>query len=198
MRVALDPSVRMRFSEASRIIQAVSKGCNLTLFGFCSTFSPTSAMERVNAQTVIRAPIVAIDLGEKRVGIAVSDALSISITRLDALPRTNWKQLLRDVDNLIQRFDAQTVVIGLPLRLNGSCGDSALEVQRVAQKFARSLRVPVYLQDERLSSVEAEQNLREDGHARSRISALVDSEAAALILRDFLVDDQERVVVTGT
>ena len=152
-------------------------------------------MERANEKNAIRAPVVAIDLGEKRVGIAVSDSLSISITRLDALPRTSWKQLLRDVDDLIQRFDAQTVVIGLPLMLNGSSGDSALRVRRVAQKFAQSLRVPVYLQDERLSSVEAEQNLRAEGHKRDRVSALVDSEAAAVILRDFLADDQERIVV---
>jgi len=154
-------------------------------------------MERLIEKKSIRAPIVAIDLGEKRVGIAVTDALSISITRLEALPRTNWKQLLRDVDNLIQRFDAQTVVIGLPLRLNGSSGDAAVEVQRVAQKFARSLKIPVYLQDERLSSMEAEQNLRLEGHGEVQVSALVDSEAAAVILRDFLEDDQERIVVPG-
>jgi putative Holliday junction resolvase len=148
-----------------------------------------------NATPTPRAPIVAIDLGERRVGIAVSDALSISITRLMALPRTSWKQMLRDVDDLIRRFDAQTVVIGLPLRLNGSAGDAALEARRVAQKFARSLAVPVYLQDERLTSVEAEQTLRAEGHRREEISALVDSEAAAVILRDFLMGSQERVLV---
>lgn len=142
------------------------------------------------------APIVALDLGKKRVGVAVSDALSIAITRLDALPRTNWKQMLRDVDELVRRFDAQTVVIGLPLRLNGSTGDAAMEVRSLALKFARSLNVPVYLQDERLSSVEAEENLRADGHKADRVSALVDSEAAAVILRDFLVTDQERVLVS--
>jgi putative holliday junction resolvase len=149
-------------------------------------------------KTAIRAPVVAIDLGEKRVGVAVSDALSISITRLAALPRSNWKQLLRDVDNLIQRFDAQTVVIGLPLRLNGSYGDTALEVRRVAQKFARSLNIPVYLQDERLSSVAAEENLRADGYKGDQLKALVDGAAAAVILRDFLADDQERILVAGT
>jgi putative holliday junction resolvase len=154
-------------------------------------------MKTSDEKNTIRAPIVAIDLGEKRVGIAVSDALSISITRLAALPRTNWKQLLRDVNNLIQRFDAQTVVIGLPLRLNGSYGDAALEVLRVAQKFARSLKVPVYLQDERLSSVEAEQNLRSEGHKRDQVKELVDSEAAAVILRDFLVHD-ERILASET
>jgi putative pre-16S rRNA nuclease len=146
----------------------------------------------------VRPPVVALDLGAKRVGIAVSDALSISITRLDALSRTNWKKLLRDVDNLVKRFDAQTVVIGLPLRLNGSYGDSADEARKVARKFARSLKVPVYLQDERLSSMEAEGNLRMQGHKHEKVSTLVDSEAAAVILRDFLDSDQQRILVPGS
>ena len=149
-----------------------------------------------NATDVPRAPIVALDLGEKRVGVAVSDALSIAITRLEALPRTNWKQMLRDVADLVRRFDAQTVVIGLPLRLNGSSGDAALGVRSLALKFAQSLSVPVYLQDERLSSVAAEENLRAAGHKAERVPALVDSEAAAVILRDFIVSDQERVLVS--
>jgi putative Holliday junction resolvase len=140
-----------------------------------------------------RAPILALDLGEKRVGVAISDALSISITRLETLSRTSWKQTLRAVADLVRRFDAQTVVIGLPLRLNGSAGDAALSAQGIATKFARSLSIPVYLQDESLSSVEAEANLRAEGH--SNIAALIDSEAAAIILRDFLVSDQERILV---
>jgi putative Holliday junction resolvase len=155
-------------------------------------------MERATEKNAIHAPVVALDLGEKRVGVAVSDALSISISRLDALPRTNWKQLLRDVDNVVRRFDAQTVVIGLPLRLNGSSGDSALKVRAMARKFAHSLRVPVYLQDERLTSFAAEQNLRTEGHNDDQISALVDSEAAAVILRDFLSGGQDRMLVRAS
>lgn len=149
-------------------------------------------------KNAIGAPVIAIDLGAKRVGVAVSDELSISITRLEAIPRTNWKQLLRDIDNLVHRFDAQTVVIGLPLRLNGSAGDSALEARGLAEKFARSLKIPVYLQDERLSSVEAEQNLRVEGYGRGKISSLVDSEAAAVILRDFLAGNQARILMPGS
>ena len=148
-----------------------------------------------NATGVPKAPILALDLGEKRVGVAVSDALSISINRLAALRRTNWKQMLRDVADLLRRFDAQTVVIGLPLRLNGSTGDAALQIRALALKFAQSLSVPVYLQDERLSSVEAEENLRTERHRPDRVGTLVDSEAAAVILRDFLVSDQERFLV---
>ena len=155
-------------------------------------------MNTSDSKNPIRAPILALDLGEKRVGIAVSDALSISITRLEALRRTNWKQMLRDVRDLAHRFDAQTVVIGLPLRLNGSAGDSALEARRMARKFAQSLAVPVYLQDERLSSVDAEEKLRAEGHRRNIVSALVDSEAAAVILRDFLEGGQERILVATT
>lgn len=152
-------------------------------------------MERPSEKNPIRAPVVALDLGEKRVGVAVSDALSISISRLDAIPRTNWKQLLRDVDDVVRGFDAQTVVIGLPLRLNGSRGGSAVEVHTVARKFARSLKVPVYLQDERLTSFAAEQNLRTEGHKGDQLSARVDSEAAAIILRDFLSGGQDRILV---
>jgi len=152
-------------------------------------------MATANQKKPILAPVMALDMGEKRVGIAVSDKLSISITRLAALHRTSWKQLLRDVDDLIRRFDAQTVVIGLPLRLNGSFGDSALEARRLAQKFAQSLQVSVYLQDERLTSAEAEHNLRQEGRRRDKIPGLVDSEAAAVILRDFLEGSQERILV---
>lgn len=152
-------------------------------------------MENSSEEDGIRAPVVALDLGQKRVGVAVSDPLAISITRLPALPRSNWKQLLKDVVHLIQRFDAKTVVIGLPLRLNGSSGAAAIAAAQTAEKFARSLELRVYLQDERLSSVAAEENLRDAGHKRSEIGELVDSESAAIILRDFLQGDQKRVLL---
>jgi putative Holliday junction resolvase len=152
-------------------------------------------MESSSEEDGIRAPVVALDLGQKRVGVAVSDPLAISITRLPALPRSNWKQLLKDVVHLIQRFDAKTVVIGLPLRLNGSSGDAATAAVQTAEKFARSLDLRVYLQDERLSSVAAEEILRDAGHKRSEIREMVDSESAAIILRDFLQGDQKRVLL---
>jgi putative holliday junction resolvase len=153
-------------------------------------------MNTKNNVDPIRAPILALDLGSKRVGVAISDALSISINRLEVIPHTNWKQLLRDVENLARRFDAQTLVIGLPLKLNGSLGDSALVTRHTALKFARSLKLPVYLQDERLTSAEAEENLRAAGLPPEEIGSRVDSEAAALILRDFLTSDQQRTLVS--
>ena len=154
-------------------------------------------MDPTSKSPAISAPIVALDLGQKRIGVAISDTLLISITRLSALPRSNWKQLLRDVEDLVRHYDAQTVVIGLPLRLDGSEGDAATEVRRIAQNFARSLEIPVYLQDERLTSVAAEEDLRSQGFSREQVSAQVDSEAAALILGDFLGANQTRTRVTA-
>jgi putative holliday junction resolvase len=143
----------------------------------------------------IQGPVLALDLGQKLVGIALSDEMLITARRLDPLQRSNWKQLLRDVVALIQRYDAQTLVIGLPLSLDGTTGSAALSVQRLAENFARSLKIPVYLQDERLTSFEARQGLLGEGYTAEEIPALIDCEAAATILRDFLTNLDGRVPV---
>ena len=137
-------------------------------------------------------PILAVDLGQKRVGLAVSDALLISITRLKPLQRTNWKQLLRDVTDLVSRRDAKALVVGFPLSLDGSTGSAAKTARETAQKFAKSLLIPVYLQDERLTSVTAAEQLRAAGHNPKEVRELIDSEAAAVILADFIGSKESR------
>ena len=97
---------------------------------------------------------------------------------------------------MIQRYDARTIVIGLPLNLDGSCGEAAEKAQQVATNLARSIAQPVYLQDERLTSVEAMANLKAEGHKPDEISGLIDGEAAAMILRDFIQVDQNRTLVS--
>ena len=74
----------------------------------------------------------------------------------------------------------------MPLRLDGTAGDAALEARRVAHNLSLSLDVPVLLQDERLTSQAAAEALRAAGFAGKDLSARIDSEAAALILRDFI------------
>lgn len=158
--------------------------------------SDRGLMKQPDKQERLVGPILALDLGEKRVGAAVSDSLLISITRLPPLTRSNWKQLLRDVTELVRRLDVRTLVIGLPLSLDGIKGSAASEVQRTAAKFARSLEIPIYLQDERLTSVEAEQQLRAAGHSSLEIRDLVDCQAAAIILADFRAAGQNRILVS--
>ena len=140
-------------------------------------------------------PILALDIGEKLVGAAISDERLITTKRLPPLKRSNWKKLLQDVRHLLERFDAKTIVVGLPLRLDGTEGDAAENVRRLALNLAKSMHQPVYLQDERLTSRAATENLKAEGFSAEEIPALVDGEAAAMILRDFLVTDQKRIRV---
>lgn len=147
----------------------------------------------------IRAPILALDLGEKRVGVAVSDALAVSVRPLDAINRTSWKHLLAAVRDLVQRFDAKTLVIGLPLSLDGAERDAAAGARLTARKFAQSLAIPTYLQDERLTSVAAREQLATERLSEPEIAARLDSESAAVILKDFLLEEgQDRRVVEAT
>ena len=158
-------------------------------------------MKRTDCSLKLEAPVLALDLGSKSVGAAVSDDLLITIRRLNPIKRSSWKHLLINVRDLIERFDAKTLVIGLPLALDGGRTNAALDVERVAKNFVRSLHLPVYLQDERLTSVEATQTLRQAGHSAVEIRKLVDGEAAALILRDFLqlsADEQKTRLLDPT
>lgn len=135
--------------------------------------------------------LLALDPGEKRVGVAVSDELWMTVRPLPFLRRTNWKQLFGAVAELIRGFDAQALVIGLPLNLDGTEGDAAREARRLARNFELSLEVPVYLQDERLTSREAEEALRAAGRTTKDLREQVDSESAAIILRDFIAQSTE-------
>ena len=130
--------------------------------------------------------LVALDLGAKRVGVAVSDELQIAATPLPFVARRSWKDLLRRVAAIIEGYDARGLVIGLPLGLDGRDGEAAQEARRLAENFRRSLNVPVYLQDERLTTFAAEEKLKSENVRPEQIENRVDSESAALILHDFM------------
>jgi len=134
--------------------------------------------------------VLAIDLGSKRVGLAVSDELRLTVRTLQALPRTPWKRLLSSLEELCEQLDVRSIVMGLPLRLDGTVGEAAEEVRRVGRNLQLSLELPLFFQDERLTSKDAESSLREQGFRDVEISERVDSEAASIILRDFL-DNQK-------
>jgi putative pre-16S rRNA nuclease len=135
---------------------------------------------------------VALDIGEKRVGVAVSDELNISITPLAAIQRTSWKRLLREVAEIVRHYDAKALVIGLPLKSDNTEGSAAVEMRRLAENFRLSLDVPVFLQDEKLTTFQAREDLLGLGYGNTEIEARVDSAAAAIILGDFLSTRQHR------
>ncbi len=141
-------------------------------------------------QRTSKGRLLALDLGAKRVGVAVSDELQLTVQPLPPLKRTSWKTLLRQISDLRHSFDAQGMVIGLPLKMDGTEGDAAREARRIARNLSLSLDVPVHLQDERLTSHAAAESLREAGVRSKELTARIDSEAATLILRDFITQKE--------
>jgi len=137
-------------------------------------------------QRKITGRLIALDLGAKRVGVAISDELQITATPLPLIERRSWKDLLRRVSEIIEGYDARALVIGLPLGLDGREGEAAQQARKIAENFRRSLGVPVYLQDERLTTFSARSEMRSEGIRAEEIKSRIDSESAAIILRDFM------------
>lgn len=137
-------------------------------------------------QVAKRGRILAIDPGTKRCGVAVCDELRVTTRPLDSTPRKSWKNLLSNIKTLVAEYDAVALVVGLPLESDGSDGVMTLEARDMARKFALSLDIPVFLQDERVTSYEAKSRLWSEGVSLSTARNLTDSTAAAIILADFL------------
>jgi len=127
--------------------------------------------------------IVAVDPGTKRVGIAVCDVTQTIARPVGIIERTSWKRLLRETTTHLVEFDAVALVVGLPYNSDGSESPMSAEARGMAAKFRLSLKIPVFLQDERGTSYEARGRMWAAGESRV---ARVDSEAAAIILTDFL------------
>ncbi|HQZ98545.1 MAG TPA: Holliday junction resolvase RuvX [Pyrinomonadaceae bacterium] len=130
--------------------------------------------------------IIAIDPGTKRCGVAICDELRVTTRPLPFVERTSWKKLLSNILQIVSEYDARALVIGLPLESDGSESAMSAEARSMARKFALSLPIPVFLQDERVTSYEAKRRLWESGVDLKDARKLVDSEAAAIILADFL------------
>ncbi len=133
--------------------------------------------------------LLAIDMGAKRVGVAVSDELGLTVRPVTTIERRSWKKLLQSISEQVEFFGARGLVVGLPLNLDGSEGPASAETRQIAAKFKLSLKIPVYLQDERLTSEEAKSRLQ-DIQTRERAGD-IDSAAAAIILQDF-IDEHSR------
>jgi len=109
---------------------------------------------------------------------------------LDFIQRRSWKDLLSRVAAVIETYDARGLVIGLPLSLDGSEGAAATEAKRIAENFRRSVSVPVFLQDERLTTFAARSEMQTAGLKSEEMEDRIDGESAAVILRDFMSADR--------
>lgn len=128
--------------------------------------------------------VVGLDLGTKRIGVAVSDVTGTLASPYEVLPRTPAAHAA--IGRIVAETEAERVVVGLPLSLDGTDGPAATAARAEAEQLAAALSVPVELYDERLTTVTADRSMRERKMKAPARRRVVDQVAAAVMLQSWL------------
>ncbi|HEY1422879.1 MAG TPA: Holliday junction resolvase RuvX [Candidatus Acidoferrum sp.] len=157
--------------------------------------SPFTGADTLSASATGK--ILAIDYGRARIGLALAESLEGIAQPFGTLHRINRNEDIRRLREFVRDHDVKLILVGLPLRLDGSRSEMAEETERFAQRMRKQIGVPVEMADERLTSWEAERLLEEEFGRKSKQTAgaskkkgagkfTVDSVAATIILREYL------------
>lgn len=130
--------------------------------------------------------LLGLDVGDTRIGVAISDELGVAAHPLCTLTRKNRQVDLIVISDLVSIHEVERVIIGLPISLDGSLGAQAEKVQKFAKRLGHVIDVPIEFQDERFTTTEAEEVLRELGKDAREQRELIDEVAAVIILNDYL------------
>jgi len=132
--------------------------------------------------------ILGLDLGNRRIGVAIADVPELGARPLATLVRTSFTHDLDALRTIVAERQVHRIVLGLPLNMDGSEGPAARHARDFAVRLNRALALPVDLYDERLTSFEAESRLKESSAGRKSPKMIVDQVAAALILEGWLAE----------
>ncbi|PYV59808.1 MAG: Holliday junction resolvase RuvX [Acidobacteria bacterium] len=127
-----------------------------------------------------------LDVGSKRIGLAVSDPLGITAQGLETIRRQNKRLDLEELGKIIRQYSVSEIVVGYPLRLSGAEGTQSEKMQRFAEDLRKKFGLPVHLWDERLTSSQANRLLREMELSIQKRAGAVDRMAAVLILQNWM------------
>src|SRR5580658_2253798 len=127
-----------------------------------------------------------LDVGDRRIGVAVSDSLGLTAQPVLTLVRTNRRQDLKSLKRLIRKYGCSGIIVGNPLYMSGDQSPQAAKAQAFAQTLRDETELPVHLWDERLTTTEAHRHLHASGRPGSEHRAVVDQVAAVLILQSYL------------
>lgn len=130
--------------------------------------------------------MLALDVGKKRIGLAVSDPMGITAQGIETLERTRIREDLARLKELAERWNVRTVLVGKPLHMSGSESRQSEYTREFAARLGEYLGLPIVFWDERLTSVEAERLLREAGAKLEERKQAVDRLAAVLLLESYL------------
>ncbi len=134
--------------------------------------------------------IAALDLGKRRIGIAIADDAGLAVHPIGALERRSVVRDLEAIRARLVEFEVTRVVVGLPLNMDGSAGPAARAATAFAHRLHEASGLPVELFDERLTSFEAEERLKELSGRRARDKGTIDAVAASVILEGWLNNRQ--------
>lgn len=130
--------------------------------------------------------VLGLDVGARRIGIAVTDPLGITAQGLETLQRKNKRQDFERLGHVITKYDVTEIVVGLPLRMSGVEGTQSEKMRVFADELRKKFGLPVHLWDERLTSAEANRFLRETELSIEKRGKAVDRMAAVLILQGWM------------
>ncbi len=130
--------------------------------------------------------IMALDVGSRRIGVAVSDPLGITAQGFDTIQRQNKRRDLEALRQVLEKYDVREIVVGLPLRLSGAEGTQSEKMRRFADDLHAHFGLTVHLWDERWTSTEANRLLRETDLSIKKRGQAVDRMAAILILQSWM------------
>ena len=130
--------------------------------------------------------MLGLDVGSKRIGVAVSDPLGITAQGLETIQRQNKRLDFAQLERVIRQYEVVEIVVGFPLRMSGAEGIQAEKMQRFAEELRQRFHLPVHLWDERLTSAQANRLLRETEMSIKRRGEVVDQMAAVLILQSWM------------
>jgi putative Holliday junction resolvase len=130
--------------------------------------------------------VLGLDVGSRRIGIAISDPLGITAQGLETLQRRNKRHDFDYLKRLIRQHEVKEIVVGLPLRMSGAEGIQSDKMNLFAEELRKRFRLPVHLWDERLTSAEANRLLRETDLSIEKRGKAVDRMAAILILQGWM------------
>jgi len=130
--------------------------------------------------------ILSLDIGDRRIGVAMSDTLGILATPLTILDRKGDETAIASIIDLVNKHDAGQIIAGLPRSLSGGIGPQAEKVQSFVEKLKQQTDVPVDLRDERFTTVDAQRLMREAATKKKKGKMQDDAAAAAVLLQAYL------------
>jgi putative Holliday junction resolvase len=130
--------------------------------------------------------VMALDVGDKTIGVAISDALLITAQGRPTIRRTRLEKDIEILCNLVRENEVHEIVVGQPLHMDGRQSPQGLKIAKFARKLQQAAKIAVVFWDERLTSVAAEEHLKELGLNWRRRREKVDQVAAMLILQSYL------------